>query len=357
MKSKFFLPALTAAVGFAIAWVAKPASPGVTMAQQSEETAPKRQNREESGNPAKQGDSKRPKDVNASDFPLADSAEQGPKSRDEARMLRLTEALGLSVDQQGEIIRLIEEVQAATDGNVPVIQDLATRGNAIQEGLAKLLTPEQLAKFQELRVRERDNLIESRAQKMVIGAIEEIDLSPAQREEVLERLRQKVRADMQAIPAVATLLFDKSMLPTNNKELSLDGILILSKISEEGDPLEDPAKAQQNVLAKNRSELEETLKCFDGILSGAQMGQYQAALSESRNVMKTFQDKASKAQAAVQTPASKPAPSLRPVPDPEVHIERVPDDDPSTSTEDESEAGLMEDDSDDSADTPLLSDE
>lgn len=358
MKSKFFLPALTAVVGFAIAWVAKPGGSPAPVAQQSGETAATRPNRTGSANPPSAGDTKRPQEVKASDFPLADIADQGPKTRDEARMLRLTEALGLSVDQQGEIIKLIEDVQATMDGKVPVIQDLTTRGNAVEEGLSKLLTPQQLAKFQELRVRERDNRIESRAQKMILGAIDDIDFSPAQREAALERLRQKVRADMQAIPAAATLLLDKSMLPTNNKELSLEGILILSKISEESDPLDNPAKAQQNVLENNRRELEETLKCFDGILSAAQMGQYQAALSESRDVMKKLQDKAAKAETSVKTAAAANTDrTIKPAPDLDVHIERVPDDDESTSTENESEAGVGEGGFDDSEDGTLLKDQ
>ena len=64
---------------------------------------------------------------------------------------------------------------------------MATRGKMLEETLAKILTPEQLAKFEELRVRERENRIESRAQRSLAQVIEEIDLSPGQRDEVLAR--------------------------------------------------------------------------------------------------------------------------------------------------------------------------
>lgn len=285
MKSPYILPVLTAVAGFAIAWVAKPAAPPVHVAGKAEESgSAKSQGRSGPAVRPSQDDGKNPKEVKASDFPLVDQAEQGPKTRDEARMLRLTEALGLTIDQQGSIISLIEDVQSKADGNVSVIQDLTTRGNAIEEALAKILSPEQLAKFEELRVRERENRAETRALRLLGGAIEDIDLSPEQREQVLERLRQKAKADMQTIPAAATLLLDKSMLPTNNKELSVDGVLLLSRMGEEITTM-DAGEAHQKVLDRQRQDLEDILRCYDGILTSGQMGQYQAALLEQRDIL------------------------------------------------------------------------
>ena len=284
MKSPYLLPAVTALLGFSAAWIVKPGASPVPAAAKVGDAAPKRSARSETNSRPSSADSKRPKEVKAGDFPLADLAEQGPKTREEAKMLRLTEALGLSIDQQGSIIKLVEDVQATATDTVPVLEDLTTRGRAVEEGLAKVLTPEQLAKFQELRARERDNRIELRSQKMLTRAIEDIDLSPEQRDEVLGRLRQKSKADLQAIPAAATLLFDKSMLPTANKELSEDGVLMLAQMDV---PVtdEDPMVAHRKVIDHQRLELEEILRCFDGILTAGQMGQYQAVLSETREIL------------------------------------------------------------------------
>lgn len=285
MKNPYIVPALAAVIGFAVAWVAKPGGSPAPVTGKTEETAPTRPGRSVTTSRPSPEDNKRPKEVKASDFPLVDQAEQGPKTRDEARMLRLTEALGLTIDQQGSIISLIEEIQSKADDSIPVIQDLANRGKAIEEALAKILSPEQLAKFQELRVRERENRAEVRAQRMLTDAIEDIDLSPEQREEVLDRLRLKAKADVQTIPASATLLLDKSMLPTNNKELSVDGVLVLAQMGEQID-VSDPLAAHQKVLDRQRQDLEDILKCYDGILTSGQMGQYQAALLERREIMK-----------------------------------------------------------------------
>ncbi|RYD19790.1 MAG: hypothetical protein EOP88_17610 [Verrucomicrobiaceae bacterium] len=286
MKSPYILPVFTAIAGFAVAWVAKPAAPPATVVGKTEESAPgKNPGRSGPAVRPSQDDSRKPKEVKASDFPLADQADQGPKTRDEARMIRLSEALGLTIDQQGSIISLIEDVQSKADPKeVSVIKELSTRGKMIEEALAKLLTPEQLAKFEELRVRERENRVEGRAQRLFALAIDDIDMSPEQREQVLERLRQKAKADMQTIPAAATLLLDKSMLPTNNKELSVDGVLLLAQVNEEVTTM-DVGDAHQMVLNRQRQDLEDILKCYDGILTAGQMGQYQAALLEQRQIL------------------------------------------------------------------------
>jgi uncharacterized protein YjiS (DUF1127 family) len=284
MKSPYLLSAITALIGFSVAWIAKPgAAPQVEPSAQVADSAAPRQPRTQA-RPRSAADSKRPAEVRASDFPLAEQAEQGPQNREEAKMLRLAEALDLTIEQQGEIIQLVEQVQATATDAVPVIEDLATRGKAIEDGLAKLLAPEQFAKFQELRERERDNRIELRSQRMLTQAIEDIDLSPEQREEVMSRLRLKSKAEMQSIPAAATLLFDKSMLPTGKKELSVDGILLLAQLEQPIDA-SDPVAAHERVINRQKQDLEEILRCFDGILTPGQMGQYQAALAETRKIM------------------------------------------------------------------------
>lgn len=285
MKSPFLLPAVTALIGFSIAWIAKPRAthpPGAPETGKVEEKRPARPNADP--RPSASGRPRASEPGNGSNFPLADLAEQGPKTRNEAKMLRLTEALDLSIDQQGEIIRLVESVQAKINPELPVIEDLAIRGSEIEEALGKLLTPEQLAKFEELRIRERENRIELRSQTLLTQAIQDIDLTNEQREEVLNRLRQKSKADLQAIPASAALLFDQSMLPTNNKELSVDGVLQAAKMGESVIN-DEPAQAFQRVSDQSKSELEALLRCFDGILTPGQMGQYQASIAEKNSQM------------------------------------------------------------------------
>lgn len=286
MKNQYIFPAAAALIGFSIAWVAKPSNAIAPVKSETatEAAAPVRNTRTSSENRSSAADSKRPAEVRAGDFPLVKIAEEGPQNREEAKMLRLTEALGLTIDQQGEIIRLVEESHANAVSEAPVIEDLAARGKALEEAFAKLMTPDQLAKFEELRVRERENRIEARAHKALTEVIEEVDLSPEQREQVLDRLRQSAKAELQAIPNSATLLFEKSVLPTGKNELSVDGVLMLAKM---GEPIlyDDPVTAQNKVLQRQREELEQKLKNFDGILTPAQMGQYYATVAEQKAIL------------------------------------------------------------------------
>ena len=318
MKPNYLISVLAALVGFSIAWIAKPTAPAPPDSAEIKKIDPKRPSRAEPKDRTSAADGKRPKEVHARDFPRADLAEQGPKSRHEAKMLRLTEALGLSLDQQGAIIKLVEETRLKLDPNLSVIEDLNQRGKLIEAGLAASLTPEQLAKFQELRVRERENRTELRAQKMLSSALEDIDISLEQREELLSRLREKSKSELQSIPSAATLLFDKSMLPTG-KELSLDGVLSLVKMDAQV-VTADPAQTHDNVINSHRRDLEEILKCFDGILTGGQMGQYQAILNEQLSYMKKMQERASELppRNPAITPAT-PTPEAVP-PDPEFEV-------------------------------------
>lgn len=291
MKPQHLLPALTAAIGFAIAWIAKPGAALESAAPVPVETpGRKTSTRDDSprSRPPATEDERTPKEVSADDFPLADLAEQGPKTRGEAKMLRLSEALGLSIDQQGEIIKIIEETKAAASDAVPVLDDLTARGRKVEEALAKTLTPEQFAKFEELRVRERENRIEARAQRELAHVIEEIDLSPGQREDLLARLRLAEKERIQAVPAAATLLLNTSVLPTGPREMTIDGVLALDQISQ-SPPTDDPMAAREQFLQNQRRQLEEKLQRFDGVLTPGQMGQYHAIIAEARAITDNMQ--------------------------------------------------------------------
>ena len=285
MKNQFIFPAIAALIGFSAAWALKPSAPAPVASGSIVDAEPKKNTRPTAPDThPSSAAGKRPTEVKATDFPLVDLAEKGPQNREEAKMLRLTEALGLTIDQQGEIIRLVEESHNSVNPNLSVVEDLAARGKVIEDAIGKLLSPEQLVKFNEIRVRERDNQIESRAQHELTKVIEEVDLSPEQRDQVIERLRQSSKAELQAIPAAATLLFEKSVLPTGKTEISVDGILLLAKMGEPIDAT-DPIAAHKKVLQTQRQNLEEKLKCYDGILTPAQMGQYYAAAAEQNAIL------------------------------------------------------------------------
>lgn len=300
MNARTFLPLIAAAIGFAVAWTVKPAAEKPAPVSANPAAAanpakpPLRPAREESGSRF----GRAPVEVHAADFPLADAAANGPQTALEGKMLRLSEVLGLSVDQQGKITAALEAARAAAVDGVPVLEEMAARGRMVEAELEKILSPEQFAKFQEVRSRERDNRIEKKAQELLGQAIERIDLSPGQREELLARLRQYQREEFQAVPAAATLLFNTSILPTDPRDPGVDGVLALAEIEKSGQ--NTPASAQEahdRVIAMQKEALEEKLRCFDGVLTPGQMGQYHAVLNEQRRTLEEMQRKAQEQRA------------------------------------------------------------
>ena len=285
MKTQHLLPFITAIIGFAVAWIAKPAPISSSVSTSGIDQVATPGSRTESGrNRSTSPADRKPVDVRAGEFPLVDLAEKGPKTRSEAKMLRLTEALGLTIDQQGEIIKAIEESKIANNGEIPVIEDLVVRGRKVEEQLSKILSPEQLKKFEELRERERDNRITVGASRALYQVLNEIDLSPDQRDKALARLRQTEKEKIQMVPAAATLLLKTSVLPTDSTEMTMEGVLALSTLAD-STPAENPEVGQQQLIQRQKAALEEKLLCFEGILSPAQMGQYQAILAEQKALL------------------------------------------------------------------------
>ena len=286
MKIQNLLPVLAAVIGFAVAWVVKPSEPAnATTADGSPDTSdrivPRNRPRADRDDQA----TKRPEEVSAADFPLADQAEAGPKTRTEAKMSRLSEALGLSIDQQAKIAAAVEHARNNASDQIPVIDDFAIRGKELLDTLAKILTPEQMEEFEAIRERERDNMIEARAQDRIAKVIREVDLSPGQREELSARLKQFERTQIQEVPAAATLLLNTSILPTEKTDLTMDGILALTRMAEEPPHPDNVQAAHQELIRRQRELLEDELRCFDGILTPGQMDMYFAMLAERKKVM------------------------------------------------------------------------
>jgi hypothetical protein len=295
MKVQQYLPLLAAAIGFSVAWVIKTGpAPVAAPAGAAEKSGPKKSARSETKGPRPNSMAeRRPAEVKPGDFPLTSAAAQAPKNREEAKMVRLTEALGLSAEQQAEITKAMEEAKAGADKNLPIIEDLTIRGRKVEECLKNLLSAEQLAKFDEMRVRERENRIETRCQMALMQVIREIDLSPGQRDEALSRLRQAEKARVQSIPSAAALLLKTSVLPTVSESMTVDSLISIAQLAE-SPPGSDPAANTRQMLAIKRQNLEDKLRCFDGLFTPGQMNQYYAVLGDERALIERMESQSGK---------------------------------------------------------------
>lgn len=292
MKPSLVVPVLTLVVGFAGGWLTKPtpappATPEVTAHPTPQPPPPAQPNAEPPATTPP------PTVPLRAPGPIATTPATGSaaNSRDAAKMLRFIEAIGLSETQQADLNKIIADTRAAyttTDPTKPMspketLDLVATCSMGLEKSLAALLTPDQAAKFAELRQRERDNRIEAKAHRELGHLSELTDLSPTQRDQILSQLRQANTAELSAIPASYALMLDSSVLPLGPHTMPEQSILTLTQLADTTDNA-DPAAVHDKIIAAQRRRLEERLNWLKPILTPAQLAQYQAAAAEQRAI-------------------------------------------------------------------------
>lgn len=291
---KPYVPVLTAVIGIAIGWLAKPASQTPAPAA-PEKAAPKR---EVSALP------KRPtpaEEVTFTDRPetrpappslrnLRPSVAASTQSKDEAKMLRLAEALNLTKEQQDAILKMIAAAQAAIApaNGAPVelsanLTNAATLGGNIEKSLDGILSPEQAKAFQELRKRSDQNQIEATAQKQLSSYTEQMDLTPEQREKALERLRDSEAEKLASRPAGLSLALDTSVLPMGAAAMNSHSVELMTRLSDSTG--QDPVEAQRIHMENQRIDLDNQLELYKDILSPAQQAQLKLVIEERKSFL------------------------------------------------------------------------
>ncbi len=295
MKYSVVLPLVATVVGFCLGWLVKPQSePIITQSPPANTQAPKALAKPAPRPPAQPppGPALRPGAVGRPD---AEFREKAGTARNSAKMLRFAEALGLSAAQQEDLTQLIDgslkpssTAQAARPiAAGEVLDQFAARAAALEQGLAKLLTPEQSAAFADLRQRERDNRVETTAQRELANLSEVTDLSTAQRAKVLEALRKTGAAELAAEPAPLALILDSSVLPLGPLAPSAQSILTLRQLAD-GQPPEDPSALHAKLIASQQRQTDARLTLLKDILTPAQFTQFQTSVGEQdaiRDVM------------------------------------------------------------------------
>ena len=295
MKPSLVIPLLTLFVGFAGGWLAKP-TPAASEVAPSKSSSPRPlTNRPATAevNPSPLGPLPGPGGISRN--PGAEISppptEAAAESRNAAKLQRFIEAIGLSETQQADLTKLIAETAAAytaSDSDSPrsaqeTLDHLAACSAKLEKSLGTLLTPEQAAKFAELRQRELGNRIESRANRE-LGRLSEItDLSATQRDQILTQLRQSSAAEVNAIPPSYALMLNSSVLPLGQHALPEQAVLTLTALATNATDA-DPSAGHDKIIADQRKKIEERINWLKPILTPAQLAQYQAAAAEQRAI-------------------------------------------------------------------------
>lgn len=293
MKIHFSIALAAAAAGFVGGWLAKPtpaAAPAVTQAPSTRPVPPPLAvNPPPSPADPPPGPANpppvRPPQVVRPDLPAVTA------SVDAAKMQRLVELLGLDETAQAELRRILDEsakIFAAGDPSKPLsakdtLDRLAAAATSLEQSLKALLTPEQATVFAALRQRERDNRVEAKAQRELSRLCEITDLSPTQREQILAKLRETTAGELSSLPPAYSLMVEPSVLPLGPHALPEPSILTLTQLAEV-DTATDHDAAHAKLIASQRQRLEEQLSYLRGILTPAQLAQYQAAAAGQRTL-------------------------------------------------------------------------
>ena len=293
MKSPLFV-VLALAAGFAGGWIAKPAPAAPPVAENPPAPSPKptapKPTRPDGAppRPAPPAVQPLPPDipVRAGVLPGGPAAE----SMDAAKMARLGEVLGLDAEATDKLRKILDDCRKPPDvdpakpvGPKDTFDHLTKTADTLEKALAGLFTPEQAAKFAELRQRERENRVESKAQNALARIAETTDLTKEQREQVLTTLRRTATEDLDSLPATVSLLASPSVLPLGSAGMPVDSMIELSRLTGPDAPADNGAMfARMNEMKLARADAQ--LAALKPLVSAAQYAQLEAAASKQRAI-------------------------------------------------------------------------
>jgi hypothetical protein len=293
MKSSKLIITATALTGFSAGWLLKPAGEAVAAGPSAPESAgtrsaaPGGKSRERDDRPLilkARGSGEMAADPERVSAQVAFERGFGSATEraENARLSRLTEALGLSPEQQATMeVLLANRRDGFRDLNggglspSEMVDQAARAEQGFEQQVAKLLDPEQADAFAALREREKANSIESKAQRDLADLIGQIDLSSDQRDQALEALRGGSAEAIDKLPAGWSLM--------NEAFSKLGGAhaMVLEEMGEfMGDDavMGDTQEFHRRLVQSKRDAMERSLAKLAPILTPGQLAQYRSTL-------------------------------------------------------------------------------
>jgi len=296
MNSKTLIPVATALVGFALGWGVKPGPTEGNVSDLGKDgTKRTASGTIGSSEPGRSVRPSRPLNPKNSVAPLAPSQDavavqqrlenafhDAISLRDRAKLIRISEALGLSTEQLDQFDALLAEQRQqpaeSTAGLSPKarLEKMTQSAKAFDAKFRALLGPEQTAALDTLRARQAANRIESKAQRELADFIDRVDVSPEQREAVTEVLRASAAKDAANLPAGVELLMESGYLPSGLGSISDRSIESMMAIGDDAPSAMDPRATALKMADLQRERILTQAKALEGILTPAQLAQYRA---------------------------------------------------------------------------------
>lgn len=286
MKTILISSALSLAIGFTLGWLIKSASADLdSFVPQTGQIIP-------APRPAGGTTDSPPERVR----PGRPSSDSGPTKRapigtailpeaakraDRAKWMRLIEVLGLNAEQTKALEATMAEALPESDSGESPEATFTEAGTRLEKNILALLNPDQRKAFAEMQGRAEDNRIELNAQLTYSQELGGLDLSPEQRAQALDLLRERAQNISAQIPASTRLLLAGTFLPVGDVNFSEDAIRLLRELS----PQDSGDVTLDKLAEKRRADAEEKAKLFEEILTPAQLELYRSRLSQGPDIL------------------------------------------------------------------------
>jgi hypothetical protein len=295
---------VTAAIGFGIGWIAKPAPIG-SLTEAAADPIARRSARasrpvhDAAPSPVEQGLADQEPFPSVADRPEIAGPQPGALSaeigaglakaremREAAKWLRLVEVLGLSDAQRSDLDASISDLAESLEENrtgTPAFQDgaqaaaeIAKLGSALDSLLTQVLSSAQREALDGMLRQERENRIDAVVRRELADLIGSIDLTPDQREAVALRLRESAEAEIPVLPRELELMVDTSVLPLGALGVGRDTIETMRGL---------PGKGAGDFQDQRLREMAERQEILRGILTPGQIARFEALAEEQRVIL------------------------------------------------------------------------
>lgn len=300
MKPSTLIATAAALTGFAAGWLLKPAGETATAGPAPTETADRRpapaggKSRDRDERPLilkarGSGEMKADPELASAQVAFQRGFENATERAENARLSRLSEALGLSPEQRATMEVLLANRrdgfrQLTGNGKSPaeMLEQAAQAERGFEAQVAKILDPEQADALAALREREKENDIEAKTQRDLADLIGQIDLSPSQRDLAFEALRGGSEEAVAKRPAGWNVM---------KETLDVLGGSHASVLEDMGDFMGDPEamkdsqELHRRLVQSQREAMEAKIARLTPILTPAQLAQYRSTLEARSTFM------------------------------------------------------------------------
>lgn len=301
MKHPAVIPSLCAVFGFLLAWFLKPngksevteiTKPVVTSGTASSglNSTARPTTKTSSFDPATHTEDgiPLPPEVVAARAQLANAARNSLDLKDQGYIQRLTELLGLSIDQQQQLLLLYQQKRDDLNIYAPgknlnptrMLEEAEVVEKRFNESLAKVLDSEQITKLNDFRKQQAANRSLATAQKEFADVLEKIDLSSDQQTAVLHALHQNASTTQSQVldrTGLYTETFDAMGFGSTGEAMSM-AAAANATIQQSS----DKAAMVQVIVQARKTETAQKLESLRTILTPAQLAQYTSII-EARN--------------------------------------------------------------------------